>query len=150
MRYKIILAAFFLFPEIVFAGAANASLECAAKSKKSAIKLSGIIPVAFEDFQILLKNANGVIDVTDKNGTISVISDFGRGVFTVAVTLKDTRDLSLYAIPSTVKSSMRTYPKRARFDALLNAPEPSHTGDPHGTDSWIRDELLTCTYEYNP
>lgn len=134
-----------LLPGIVLAGASDATLECNTKSGKGGITLSGSIPGDFDEFELRLKSANGVFDMDDNNGTINVITAFDKGVFTIAVSLKeDTRNLLLYAIPKTVKAhggSRRLV--KARFEAiLLEAPKP-------GYDSIVEDVPLTCSFEHD-
>lgn len=76
-------------PAIVLAGANNASLECHAKPGNGAISLAGSIPGDFAEFELRLKAANGVVDTLDTNGTIGVIIDFEKGVFTLSVIMQD-------------------------------------------------------------
>ena len=87
--------------------------------------------------------------MADNNGTINVITAFDKGVFTIAVSLKDTRNLLLYAIPKTVKAhggSRREV--KARFEAiLLEAPKPGYKG-PVNYDSIVEDVPLTCSFEH--
>lgn len=88
--------------------------------------------------------------MSDNNETINVITDFSKGVFTVAVTLKDTRQLLLYAIPSTVKTQSGANGLiKARFDAiLLEAPKPGYEGEVT-YNSLIHKVPLACTYKYS-
>lgn len=138
-----------MLPGIVLAGASNSNLECKTKSGNGGISLSGSIPGDFAEFELRVKRGNNFVDMDGTNGTINVISDFDRGVFTVAVTLEDTRNLLLYAIPESVKAQGGARREvRARFDAiLLEAPKPGHKGHIN-YDSVIRDVLLSCTLEH--
>jgi hypothetical protein len=150
MLYRIIVSAFLLLPGVSLAGASNATLECNPKSAQSSTTLTGSIPGDFAEFSLQLKNKNGVVNMSENNETINVIADFKKGVFTVAVTLKDTRNLLLYAIPNTVKTQSGGANRqiRARFDAiLLEAPKPGYNGEVT-YDSLIRKVPLACTYEY--
>ena len=145
----VVSCAIFLLPGIVLAGASNATIECNTKYGKSGITLSGSIPGDFAEFELRIKNANGVFDMADNNGTINVITAFDHGVFTIAVTMKDTRNLLLYAIPKTVKAQGgNSREVKARFDAiLLEAPKPGYKG-PVNYDSVVRDVPLNCSFEH--
>jgi len=114
------------------------------------VTLDGDIPGDFASFELRLSNSAGTVTVSDREERISVIENFAKGVFTIAVTRADDRGLSLYALPDTIKRSVGPNGEtRAKFAAVLvNAPKPGYVG-PVNYDSMLRDIRLTCAYEYS-
>lgn len=140
-----------LNPALVIAGAGNAELHCKAKtSGYVGMTISGSIPGDLAEFDLQIKSASGVVVMTNAKEKISVITAFDQGVFTVAVTLPDSRDLLLYAVPKTVKSQGGSRREvTASFDAMLiEGPKPGYKG-PVNYESMIRDVLFRCTFEHS-
>ena len=134
----------------VHAGTANADFHCASAPGASKLTLDGNIPGDFASFELRLSNEHATETMTDEDGRISVIENFAQGVFTVAVTGSDDRNLLLYALPATIKhTSGPNREVRASFSAmLLQAPKPGHLG-PQTYESTLRDAPMSCTYAHS-
>ena len=132
------------------AGANNADFHCVSTQGKAKVTLDGNIPGDFASFELRLSDSVGATVMTDRHERISVVENFAKGVFTIAVTREDGRNLLLYALPATVKRSVGSGGEsRARFSAvLLEAPKPGYEG-PASYETTLRDVSLSCTYEYS-
>jgi hypothetical protein len=110
-------------PGIALAGADNASLECTGKYNNGVISLTGSVP--------------------------GDLAEFDKGVFTVAATEPDRRNLLLYAIPKSVQAQGGARRNvKASFDAILmEAPKPGYKG-PINYYSLIREVPLHCTFKH--
>jgi hypothetical protein len=148
----IFIAALLIHSSTANAGSSNASFDCAATSKNhSGLKLSGTIPGDESWFELKLSNKkNQSLLLSDKNGKIVVIAAFKKAVFTLSVTLEDSRELLLYAIPATVKAQGGDSREvKASFDAiLLQAPKPGYMGDVN-YDSMIRNVPMRCSFSHS-
>jgi hypothetical protein len=134
-----------------YAGSSNASLECVATNKDgSGVKLSGTIPGDEASFELKLSNKHGELFFSDENEKIVVIAAFKKGVFTMSVALKDSRELILYAIPASVSAQGGDSREvKASFDAiLLQAPRPGYVGEVN-YDSIIRNVPMRCSFEHS-
>ena len=132
------------------AGAANADFHCTSAPGAPKLALEGNIPGDFASFELRLSSETATETMTDADERISVIENFAKGVFTVAVTRADDRNLLLYALPTTIKLTRGPNREvRASFSAmLLQAPKPGHLG-PQTYESTLRDVPLTCTYVHS-
>jgi hypothetical protein len=147
----VVLVAAFLHSNMASAGSSNANLECEATNKNgSGVKLSGSIPGDEASFELKLTNKNGEIILSDAKEKITVIAAFKKSVFTMSVTLEDSRELILYAIPTSVKAQGGDSREvKASFDAiLLQAPKPGYTGAVN-YDSIIRNVPMRCSFEHS-
>jgi hypothetical protein len=146
----VVLIALCMAPTAAHAGANNADFHCTSIPGAPKITLDGNIPGDFASFELQLSNSAGTTTMSDRDERISVIQDFGKGVFTIAVTRADDRNLLLYALPATVKRSVGPNGEtRAKFSAvILEAPKPGYSG-PVNYESILRDVRLSCTYEYS-
>lgn len=131
------------------AGAANAQLHCVSPSGDARIALAGDIPGDFASFELRLSDATATTTMSDRDERISVIENFAKGVFTIAGTRSDDRNLLLYALPASIKRILGPNREfRAKFSAvLLEAPRPGRAG-PVSHDSTLRNIRLSCAYEY--
>ena len=132
------------------AGAASADFHCTSAPGAPKLSLDGNIPGGFASFELRLSSETATETMTDGDERISVIENFAKGVFTVAVTRSDDRNLLLYALPTTIKRTRGPNREvRASFSAmLLQAPKPGHLG-PQRYESTLRDVPLTCTYVHS-
>lgn len=132
------------------AGANNADFHCVSTQGKTKVTLDGNIPGDFASFELRLSDSVGTTVMSDQRERISVVENFAKGVFTIAVTREDGRNLLLYALPATVKRSVGPDGEsRARFSAvLLEAPKPGYEG-PASYETTLRNVSLSCTYEYS-
>lgn len=150
---RIAVSAFFLglcfAPSEGLAGSNNADFHCTSSPGSAKLALDGNIPGDFASFELRLSNSAGTTTMSDHNERISVIENFEKGVFSIAVTSADYRNLLLYAIPATIKHSAGPYGEsKARFSAvILEAPEPGNVG-PVNSESTLRNIRLSCTYDY--
>jgi hypothetical protein len=133
------------------AGAANATFRCdSAPDRGSKVTIEGTIPGDFAEFELRLIDSNGSIAMSDSRETISVITDFANGVFTLSVARGDQRNLSLYALPKTVKHSRGASRETvATFTAVLvEAPKPGYVG-PVNYDAMIRNVRMSCKFSHS-
>jgi hypothetical protein len=140
----------FCAPICARAGSNNADFRCQSTQGKAKVTLEGNIPGDFASFELRLSGPTGTSTMSDRDDRISVIENFAKGVFTIAVTRADDRNLLLYAVPSTVKRTGGPNGEtKATFSAvLLEAPKPGYSG-PVAYDSVLRNVKLSCTYEYS-
>jgi hypothetical protein len=148
-------------PRPVAAGAALARLTCTSlPSRQGVVTLDGEIPGDYETFDLKIKKGKGENRLTndkgdldeeqvakleetgeyDKDRVVSIIEDFRRGVFTLAL-----RNPGRYDLPRTVRVLKSTSNSRkAAFEAMLmEAPIPN--------ESRSRDMApirMRCTYDY--
>ena len=153
-------------PRPVAAGAALARLTCTSlPSRQGVVTLHGEIPGDYDTFDLKIKKGKGENRLTndkgdldeeqvakleetgeyDKDRVVSIIEDFRRGVFTLALRSSGRYDLRLYAVPRTVRVLKSTSNSRkAAFEAMLmEAPIPN--------ESRSRDMApirMRCTYDY--
>ena len=136
-----------LWSSAVHAGAANADFHCTSAAGAPKLTLDGDIPGDFASFELRLSSQAATATMTDREERISVVENFAKGVFSIAVTKADDRNLLLYALPATVKHSRGPNSEvRAHFSAvLLQAPRPGHVGAATN-ESTLRNIPMTCTY----
>jgi hypothetical protein len=153
-------------PRPVAAGAALASLTCTSlPGRQGVVTIHGEIPGDYDTFDLKIKkgkaenrltNDKGDLDEEqvakleetgeyDKERVVSIIKDFRRGVFTLALRSSGRYDLRLYAVPRTVRVLESTSSStKAAFEAMLmEAPIPNESRS-HATVP-IR---MRCTYDY--
>jgi hypothetical protein len=70
--------------------------------------------------------------VIAKDRVITVVEDFKRGVFTMALRRGDALDLRLYALPSTIRARFSTDSAKAAFEAMFLEGDISVTASPSG------------------
>ena len=145
------------------AGAAPAVLSCKSVGQAGGgITLSGKIPGDYEIFDIKIKRGKkesemkslsaieGDLDPAVKtkleedgviaaDRVITVVEDFARGVFTMALRRGESYDLRLYALPSTVRSRISPNSTKATFEGILLE------GDT-GASKPVR---MRCTYDHS-
>ena len=141
-----------------FAGAAPAVLTC----KSVGVTLSGQIPGDYEIFDLKLKRGKeerefkdlNAIDrdldpeirakledsgVIAKDRVITVVEDFKRGVFTMALRRGSAYDLRLYALPSTIRARFSPNSTKAAFEAMLL----------EGDTGYSKPVRMRCTYDHS-
>ena len=125
-------------PHPAAAGSAPAVLTCKSLAKAGGLILSGKIPGDYEIFDIKIKKGKeeyeikslNAIDrdldpellakleedgVIAKDRVITVVEDFRRGVFTMALRRGESYDLRLYALPATDTDSHQPQQQEGRF-----------------------------------
>ncbi len=161
----------FVFSEPVAAGAGPAILDCKSVSRTGGIlTISGQLPGDYEVLDLKIKKGNaeqllksfGTLDrdmdpaeitkleeegVIAKDRVLTVVEDFNRGVFSVALRRPDDRYvLRLYALPQTVRAQISSSSKKASFEAMLleaNIPGDSRN---YPDRKAIR---MRCTYDHS-
>ena len=149
-------------PPTVTAGAAPAVLTC--KSPPGAggvITLSGQIPGDYETFNLKIKRGKeehefkslSAVDNLDseqrekleergviaKDRVLTLVEDFKRGVFTMALRRGDAYELRLYALPSTIRTRFSPNSTKASFDAMLL----------EGDIGYRKPVKVRCTYDHS-
>jgi hypothetical protein len=131
------------------AGSNNADLDCKASGTRQPVSLRGSIPGDFAEFSLTLERGGTSVSMSSPDDRINVVIELAKGVFTMAVNVRDGRELSMYAVPSSVRvkgGSQRLFD--ATFDAvLLTAPRPGHVG-PQTSASLLHDVKMTCTLHH--
>jgi hypothetical protein len=153
-------------PRPVAAGAALARLTCTSlPSRQGVVTIDGEIPGDYDTFDLKIKkgkaenrltNDKGDLDEEqvakleesgeyDKERLVSLMEDFRRGVFTLALRSSGRYDLRLYAVPRTVRVLESTSNSmKATFEAmLLEAPIPNESRSHDLVPIRMR-----CTYDY--
>ena len=125
------------------AGSAPGILKCVSiGATRPAVILSGQVPGDYEIFDLRVKRGNEEYSIKssnaidhdmdpeernklEENGVVSsgrvitLVEDFKRGVFTVALRTPDQYDLRLYALPGTIRSRITPNSKKASFEAIV-------------------------------
>ena len=153
-------------PRLVAAGSALARLTCTSlPSRQGVVTLHGDIPGDYDTFDLRIKKGKAENRLTnnksdldeeqvakleetgeyDKGREISVVRDFSRGVFTLALRSPGRYDLRLYAVPRTVSILKSTSSSmKVTFEAvLLEAPIPDESRSHDNVPIRMR-----CTYDY--
>lgn len=141
----------------VLAGMANADLSCRMRDPAApAFELVGNIPGDQADFSLTLtaagkQSAYGADDAGDGDG-IAVVEDLHYGVFTLSIWRSEKVEVTLYALPKSVRRSVAPDGrKRFEFNALLrSAPRPGAERGTYGYgyDGLVHDLVLRCTHDY--
>jgi len=161
----------FVFSQPVAAGAGPALLDCKSVSRTGgAVTISGQLPGDYEVLDLKIKKGNAeqllkslnTLDrdmdpaevtkleeegVIAKDRVLTVVEDFNRGVFSVALRSSDDRyELRLYALPQTIRARISYNSKKASFEAMLleaNIPGDSRN---YPDRKAIR---MRCTYDHS-
>lgn len=134
------------FSSAVFAGSGPASLSC--KGVKIPLTLRGEIPASEEALDLTLSDSNGNINFTYQTGSAVVVEDLRQGVFTLVVLYKS-GEMTLHALPKTVKSKPGYNSTKASFDGILDsAPKPPLKQDHTSYDNYYQNVLMRCQYVY--
>lgn len=157
----------FVVSQPVAAGSAPGVLNCKSVGRTRVITLAGEIPGDYEIFDLKIKRGNeeyaiksfNTIDrdmdpeertkledngVVAKDRVITVVEDFKRGVFTVALRGLERYDLRLYALPGTIRARIGPNSKKASFEAML--VEGYIHGQPSSYPKAIR---MRCTFDHS-
>lgn len=135
-----------LFSSAAFAGSGPASLTC--KGVKIPLTLQGEIPASEEALDLTLSDSNGKINFTNLTSSAVVVEDLRRGVFTLIVPHKG-GEMTLYALPKTVKSKQGYNSTKAGFDGILDsAPKPPQQQDHTSYGNYYQNVLMKCQYVY--
>lgn len=132
-----------VYPRPVAAGSAPGLLDCKSVARTgSPLTLKGEVPGDYEVFDLTIKEGSEEyklksLDAIDQdidpaertkledegviaNGrVITLVEDFKRGVFTLALRDQSRYNLRLYALPSTIRARIGPNSKKATFDAML-------------------------------
>lgn len=154
-----------LTTNVVNAGYAPGVLDCKSAGKtRPIITLSGEVPGDYETLKLKITKGKDEyslrsLDTVDRDmdpeerkkleddGTIandrvvSIVEDFSRGIFSMAVRGTERYNLRLYAIPATVRSRITPNSKKASFDALFIE------GDVY--PNWKKAMRLRCTFDHS-
>lgn len=145
------------------AGSAPGILKCKSLGRP-AVTLEGQVPGDYEVFDLTVKRAGSAyalksvynldqeVDseerakleeegVIAKDRVITLVEDFRRGIFTMALRRMDVYDLRLYAVPGTVRSNITPNSKKASFDAMLLE------GDIY--PNWNKAVKMRCTFDHS-
>ena len=148
-------------PHTASAGSAPAVLTCKSVGAGRVTTLTGEIPGDYEIFNLKIKKGKeeyeikslGAVDrdldpevrakleadgVIAKDRVITVVEDFKRGVFTMALRRGENYDLRLYALPSTIRARISDNSTKASFDAFLLEG-----------DAYPKPIKMRCTYDHS-
>lgn len=148
-----VLSLLILTPKALFAGAANAELECVSVGKKGdRMTLKGDIPGDFAEFSLEFKVGEKSVEMNDRSrdDTLAVVNNWKRKVFTVYVDSKNGyRNLVMYAVPASVRTRKRKNETTVKFQAILEqAPIPEYEG-PLMYKAFVHDVKMKCTWRYS-
>ena len=128
----------------------------------SPVTLKGRVPGDYEIFDLKIKNGNEEYEIKslnavdremdpeersklEENGVIAndrvitVVEDFPRGVFAVALRRVERYDLRLYALPGTITTRITSNSKKASFSAILL----------QGDNSSGKSIRMRCTFDHS-
>ena len=149
-------------PHPAAVGSAPAVLTCKSLAKAGGLILSGKIPGDYEIFDIKIKKGKEEYEIKSLNAidrdldpelrakleedgviandrVITVVEDFKRGVFTMALRRGESYDLRLYALPATIRTRISPNSKKAAFDAVLL----------EGDIGYSKSVRVQCTYDHS-
>jgi hypothetical protein len=120
-----------------------ASLSCTVPGKKDGLTLRGLIPATQPALELTIKEGAGSLTLDAERGDQAhAVEAFDDRVFTLVVTRKEGGELSLYALPRSIKARRDAYAMHSSFDAVLvRAPRPGQSGT-------ITNVRLRCLYDY--
>jgi hypothetical protein len=151
----------------VTAGSAPGVITCKSAGRTGvAVTLSGQLPGDYEIFDLKIKSGKEerairsleTIDrdtdpdernkleesgVIAKGRVITVVEDFRRGVFSIALRRPEGYDLRLYALPGTIRPRITPNSKKATFDAMLLE------GDSDVYPNWNKATRMRCTFDHS-
>lgn len=157
----------FVFSRPVTAGSGPGVITCKSIARAgAATTLSGEIPGDYEVFDLKIRKGNdeysmkslGKVDrdldadertrleengVIARDRIITIVEDFKRGVFSLALRRSEGYDLRLYALPGTVRSRITSNSKKASFDAML-----LQSGSDVYPD-WNKAIRMRCTFDHS-
>ncbi|MGH9945011.1 MAG: hypothetical protein ACRD9R_21890 [Pyrinomonadaceae bacterium] len=160
----------FPLPLPAAAGAAPGVLKCKSLGRTgSVITLAGEIPGDYEVFDLKIKKGKAEFALKDlstldrdmdpeemtkledegvlaKDRVITVVKDFERGVFAMALRSAGNYDLRLYALPQTVRARVSPNSEKASFDAMLLEGRIPGESDNYPNRRAIR---MRCTYDHS-
>ena len=146
---------FLAFAAPVHAGMANADLTCRMRDPSApGFTLEGNVPGNQADFALTIaaagKQTRYADDGSGGGDGIAVVDDLDYGVFTLSIWRDDVVELTLYALPKSVrKGKAPDGRERFEFNALLrSAPTPGAQRGQYGYDSHVQDLVLRCTHDY--
>ena len=139
-----------LWTGLASAGSGPAKLSCEAKpSEKSSVSLKGLVPDSEETLEITLSDGSASIRMTDEDADAYRIEALDQSVFSIIIKRKQVYgQVSLYAIPKTVKARKGPHSTHATFDAVMSAPNPQHQGPVRSAADMLPKVKMTCTYDY--
>lgn len=132
----------------------------------AATTLSGQIPGDYEVFDLKMKNGKDEYEIKsldtidldmdpdersqlEENGVIAngrvitVVEDFRRGVFSIALRRPGGYDLRLYVLPGTIRARISPNSKKATFDAMLLQ------GGSDVYPNWNKAVRMPCTFDHS-
>lgn len=158
-----------LLPTQASAGSAPAVLDCKSASRTGGVvTITGLLPGDYEVLDLKIKKGNAeqlikglnTLDrdmdpaevtkleeegVIAKDRVLTIVENFERGVFTVALRGSDVYELRLYALPQTVRARITPNSKKASFEAMLL--EANIPGDSRNYPD-RRAIRMRCTYDH--
>jgi hypothetical protein len=132
------------------AGSGPAKLSCEAKpSENSNVSLKGLVPDSEETLEITLSDGSSSIRMTDEDADAYRIEALDQSVFSMIIKRKQVYgEVTLYAIPKTVKARKGPHSTHATFDAVMRAPNPQRQGPVRSAADMLPKLKMSCTYDY--
>lgn len=129
------------FNNPAIAGVIPVNLSC--KAKDTAERIAGIEGAIEVNMKTNINTERGFTYITDKDSDTNLVQDLGQGVFTVVARKRGTsEEISIYAIPKTVKVKREANAIQAKFDAVLNVSISQ-------TKNATKNVMVACIYNYN-
>jgi hypothetical protein len=139
-----------LWEGLALAGSGPAKLSCEPKAgENSTVSFKGLVPDSEETLDITLSDGTASIRVTDEDADAYRVEALEQGVFSIIINRRKVNgEITLYAIPKTVKAKKRTHSTHATFDAVMHAPNPQHQGSVRSALDMLHGLKMSCTYDY--
>lgn len=148
LRRILIFAIVAAFPFSAAAGSNTATLTCVRAG--TAFQFKGTIPATEEGLDLIFTDDAGSLKISADEYDASVVKKFSKGVFQLKIMhLQGEEEISLYSLPSTMRSQDSGNATKATFEAVLkNAPaiKPARRDGNRETHEKIR---LLCSYSYS-
>ena len=101
-----------------YAGAADASLDCVAKTKSGRFRLKGIIPRDSDGFKLMLSNGSGKRRIWRSYKDLSLFTSVRDHVLVFRT--RESGGLEFIAWPKTMRVKMRGHDEKATFRARIS------------------------------
>ena len=133
-----------------WAGSGPAKLSCEAKQgEKATVSLTGLVPDSEETLEITLSDGTSSIRMTDEDADAYRIEALEQGVYSIIIKRKQVYgEVSLYALPKTIKVKKGPHSTHATFDAVMRAPNPQRQGPVRSAADMLPKVKMSCTYDY--
>jgi hypothetical protein len=87
--------------------------------------------------------------MTDEDANAYRVEALDHGVFSIIIKRKQVSgEVTLYAIPKTVKARKGPHSTHATFEAVMRAPNLQHQGPVRSAADMLPKLKMSCTYDY--